>query len=96
MSYSATLPELFDDYALRLSKSLLKDNRRMTRRLSERGELTFKVINEPETFKKTIGEFPFNTQNHVLRINCDGEIFRKLEKAGAIIQKSEKNFMKAF
>ena len=53
MSYSTTLPDLFDDYSLRLSKSLLKDNRRMIRRLSEIGELTFKVIEKPEEFKET-------------------------------------------
>ena len=54
MSYSTTLPDTFDDYSLRLSKSMLKDNRRMVRRLSEMGELTFKVIYTPEEFKKTI------------------------------------------
>jgi CelD/BcsL family acetyltransferase involved in cellulose biosynthesis len=54
MSYSATLPESFYDYSLRLSKSMSKDNRRMVRRLSEMGELTFKVIDTPEEFKKII------------------------------------------
>lgn len=54
MSYSTTLPESFDDYSLRLSKSMLKDNRRMIRRLSEMGDLVFKVIYTPEEFKKTI------------------------------------------
>jgi CelD/BcsL family acetyltransferase involved in cellulose biosynthesis len=52
MSYSTTLPDLFDDYSLRLSKSMLKDNKRMIRRLSEIGELTFKVIEKPEEFKE--------------------------------------------
>ncbi len=54
ISYSTTLPESFDDYSFRLSKSMLKDNRRMIRRLSEIGELTFKVIEKPEEFEETI------------------------------------------
>ncbi len=54
MSYSTTLPESFDDYSLRLSKGMLKDNKRMIRRLSEIGELNFKLIDTPEDFKKII------------------------------------------
>lgn len=53
ISYSATLPESFNEYSLRLSKSLLKDNRRMIRRLSETGELTFKVIDNRKEFIET-------------------------------------------
>lgn len=53
-SYSTTLPESFDDYSQRLPNSLLKDNRRMVRRLSEMGELTFKVVYKREEFNKTI------------------------------------------
>ncbi len=54
MSYSITLPGSFSDYSLRISKSMLKDNRRMVRRLSEKGDLIFKVIDKPNEFKKII------------------------------------------
>tara|TARA_B110001450_G_scaffold256385_1_gene286679 strand:+ start:15488 stop:16603 length:1116 start_codon:yes stop_codon:yes gene_type:complete len=53
-SYSTTLPNSFEEYSLRLSKSMLKDNKRMVRRLSELGELKFAVLETPEDFNKVI------------------------------------------
>jgi len=49
-AYSSSLPDTFVDYSSRLSKSMLKDNKRMMRRLSEMGELKFSVIDAPQEF----------------------------------------------
>lgn len=53
-SYSTTLPDSFEEYSLRLSKSMLKDNKRMARRLSELGKLKFAVLETPEDFNKVL------------------------------------------
>lgn len=53
-SYSTILPKSFEDYSLRLSKNMLKDNKRMVRRLSEVGELKFAVLETSEDFNKVV------------------------------------------
>ena len=53
-AYSSSLPESFEDYSLRLSKGMLKDNKRMVRRLSELGKLKFAVIETSEDFKRVL------------------------------------------
>jgi len=53
-SYAASLPDTFDDYSLRLSKNMRKDNQRMIRRLSEMGELSFLVLENSEDFNKVL------------------------------------------
>ena len=53
-SYSTTLPDSFKEYSLRVSKSMLKDNKRMVRRLSELGELKFTVLEVSDDFNKVL------------------------------------------
>jgi CelD/BcsL family acetyltransferase involved in cellulose biosynthesis len=54
LSYSTILPDSFEEYSLRLSKSMLKDNKRMVRRLSELGELKFSVLVTSEDFNRVV------------------------------------------
>jgi len=53
-SYSATLPETFEAYTQRLSRSMVKDNRRMERRLKEKGKLKFVILENENEFNKVL------------------------------------------
>tara|TARA_B100000780_G_scaffold261631_1_gene214188 strand:- start:15360 stop:16478 length:1119 start_codon:yes stop_codon:yes gene_type:complete len=62
-AYSIKLPSSFEDYAIRLSKSMLKDNKRMIRRLSEIGELKFNVLTQSDDFKSILKEMILQKEN---------------------------------
>lgn len=53
-AYSISLPNSFKEYSLRLSKSMMKDNKRMVRRLSELGELKFQVFETRDDFNNVL------------------------------------------
>ena len=54
LTYSITLPDTCADYTVKLSKRLIKDNRRMGRKLSELGELKFLVLEDEEEFNRAV------------------------------------------
>ena len=54
VAYSSDLANSFEEYSKSLSRSMLKDNKRMIRRLSEMGKLEFLVIDRREEFNKII------------------------------------------
>ena len=53
-SFSATLSNSVDAHFSMLSKRMLKDNKRMIRKLSEMGELKFKILEDHTDFNKTL------------------------------------------
>lgn len=53
-SFSATLPNSVDSYFLTLSKRMLKDNKRMVRKLSKMGKLKFLVLNNDKDFNRIL------------------------------------------
>lgn len=53
-AYSVILPNTFEDYSKKLSKSMLKDNRRMTRRIKEKGDLKFVILEKEYEFNEVL------------------------------------------
>ena len=53
-SHSAKLPDTVEDYFSTLSQRMLKDNRRMRKKLSEMGDLKFVRLNKPNEFSETL------------------------------------------
>lgn len=61
-SFSALLPGSFADYSKSLSKSMLKDNRRMIRRLKEKGNLEFQISRNENEFKEIVDKLIFQKE----------------------------------
>ena len=53
-SHSANLPDKLEDYLSTLSKRMLKDNRRMRKKLAEMGDLKFVRLQQPDEFSETL------------------------------------------
>lgn len=61
-SYSATLPATFEAYTQSLSRGMIKDNRRMERRLREKGNLKFVILKNENEFNEVLKTMIFQKE----------------------------------
>ena len=89
-SFSALLPDSFADYSKSLSKSMLKDNRRMIRRLKEKGNLKFHISSNENEFREIVDKVIFQKEQRYNKtgarnIFLDNSVRNFYQKIGSLI-----------